>query len=298
MQHLMRVRAAGRRTRIVGMIVVTTYLTLVAAPSVLATPKGEFAPFADCPLSNMELSGCLVAHTKGGKFIVGKDTVPITNVITLQGGFIERSENPALVFVGAADGNTLSKSPQIAPAGLLGVICELLPTVLRQVCEEYGSKGLTEVKATTELAASASAIGLNEANLIGESGTAVSLPVKVKLENPFLGSNCYIGSNATPIVLKLTTGTTSPPAPNTPIKGKAGTFKPNKEGNILNVTNNSLVDNTFSAPGASGCGGIGSFAVDPAINTALGLPSAAGKNTAILNGTLKQAGAKVVREHE
>jgi hypothetical protein len=50
--------------------------------------------------------------------------------------------------------------------------------------------------------------------------------------------------------------------------------------------------------GATGCGGIFSFLLDPIIDAKLGLPAAAGHNTAILTGTLKQAGAKKVRQSE
>ena len=51
---------------------------------------------------------------------------------------------------------------------------------------------------------------------------ALKMPVKVHLENPFLGKNCYVGSSTSPITWNLTTGETNPPAPNTKIKGKAG----------------------------------------------------------------------------
>ena len=234
--------------------------------------------------------------------------MPIVNTQTLQGGFIETEETEktgALTFVGAADGNTLSKTPQKVPGGLLGLIkCNeikgegFLEKFERKTCEAIFENKTTGVNATTELAAPAGSIGLNEFLLLNEFGTALSLPVKVKLENPLLGNECYIGSNASPITLKLTTGTTKPPEPNKPIKGKRGTLTTRGEGGILVVSNNSLVDNSFSAPAATGCGGIFSFLINPIINGKLGLPSAAGKNTAILNGTLEQTGAETAREHE
>ena len=97
--------------------------------------------------------------------------------------------------------------------------------------------------------------------------------------------------------LKLTTGTTSPPAPNKPIKGVIGEEKFNEEGTILTITGNSLADNAFAAPEANGCGGIVSFLLDPIINADMGLPSPAGYNTAILNGVLQSVNAKAVRKH-
>ncbi|MHB8242513.1 MAG: hypothetical protein ACYDHN_11030 [Solirubrobacteraceae bacterium] len=288
-----------RGTLSLAMVIATALAALVGTSSAMATPTGEYAVFADCPLSNSSLSACVQAKTESGEFIVGKETVPITKAITLQGGFIENEETEAITFVAAADGNTLSKTPQPVPGGLAGLFaCKEISNIIERIaCEVTFENGVTGVNATTELAAPASSIGLNESNLLGETGTALSLPVKVHLENPFLGSECYIGSNSSPIVINFTTGTTSPPAPNKPIKGSAGTTSVNSEGTILTISKNSLVNNSFAAPGTSGCGGIFSFLLDPLINLKLGLPSSAGHNTAILNGTLKQAGAPRVREH-
>ena len=274
-------------------------LALSVAASALATPTGEFAPFADCPLSNKSVSGCIAAKTESGKFVIAKETVPIEKTITLQGGFIENEETGALSFVGAADGNTLSKTPQKVPGGLSGLVkCNEISNIIERIaCELVFENGTTGVNATTELAAPATSIGLDEGNLLGETGTALSLPVKVHLENSFLGSECYVGSNSSPIVINLTTGTTAPPLPNKPISGSAGELKFNSEFTILTISKNSLVNNSFATPGASGCGGIFAFLIDPIINSKLGLPSAAGHNTAVLNGTLQQAGAEIVREH-
>ncbi len=258
----------------------------------------EFALFEQCPLSSPGLSGCILAKTESGKVTLGNKTVPITNTITLQGGFTENRITGEQKFVGAENGETLSKTPQPVPGGLLGVVApEALPKFLQEIINKLVSEGLAGVTATTELAAPASSIGLSEENLISAKGTALSLPVKIKLDNVFLGGACYIGSNSSPLVLNLTTGTTSPPKPNEPITGSVGTLTGSEEGAILTITGNSLVNNSFAAPGASGCGGILSFLIDPAVNLEIGLPAAAGHNTAILNGTLKQAGAESVEEH-
>ena len=144
----------------------------------------------------------------------------------------------------------------------------------------------------------ASSIQINLANLLNAEGTALQLPVKVHLENPLFGEKCYVGSNSAPIVLPLTTGTTSPPAPNKPIKGNVGELSFSPEGTILTVNKNSLVNNSFAAPSTNGCGGIFEFLIGPIVNSSLGVPSAAGHNTAILNGTLHQAAASIVKEHE
>ena len=281
-------------------LVVSLAALVGAAPALAAEhhPKGEFERFKDCPLSNSATELCLLAKTSSGEIVIGKKAVPIVNAITLQGGLHEASEEN-LEFIAAEDGNTLSKSPQPVPGGLLGIMApEFLPGFLKTLFNEFISKGITGVNATTELAAPASAIKFNLNNLIEGHGTTFTLPIKVHLENAFLGSNCYVGSNAHPINIELTTGTTSPPPPNKPITGKVGEINGNEEFTFVEISHNSLVNNSFAAPVAEGCGGLFSFLIDPAVDSELELPSPAGHNTAILNGTLYQAVAAAVKASE
>lgn len=275
---------------------------LAFSSTALATihhPKGAFAPFAECPLSNPSAQECLVANTTSGEFIVGKKTVPISNTITLQGGTHENEETGELTFIEAENGPTLSKSPQGVPGGLTGLVnCKeitgwgLLEISARVACEWTFENFFTGVEATTELAASASSIGLSVENLISGHGTALLLPVKVHLENPFLGSECYIGSNAKPIDIELTAGTSGK------VKGNSGKLHILEAGALVEITENVLVNNTFAAPEATGCGGIFSVLIDPIVNGELGLPAGSGSNTAILKGTIKQAAAEAVLASE
>jgi hypothetical protein len=94
--------------------------------------------------------------------------------------------------------------------------------------------------------------------------------------------------------LGLTTGTTNPPSPNTPIKGSGGTIVVEGAGKLAAIRGVSLVDNAFSAPGVNGCAEPASLVVDPAVDVSAGLPAAAGTNTAILNSTVKQTGVATV----
>lgn len=304
-----------RRTALFALITLAASLGVLSAASpALAAPKGEYAVFYDCPLSNSNVEGCLAAKTESGEFVIGtkKTRVPIEKTITLQGGFEEEvAAEYRDPFVEAEDGNTLSKTPQRVPGGLLGIKCEEIKNEYeRKACEALFENKLTGVTATTELALPAppeslSSIFLSEASLLNPilyeayGIPALGLPVKVKLENPLLGNECYIGSSTEPIVLKLTTGTTKPPPPNTPITGKIGNIGSRAEGEILVIKNNTLVDNLFAVPGATGCGGKAfESVIDPIIDAKLGLPSPAGNNTAILNGTLEQTGAATAKEHE
>jgi hypothetical protein len=262
-------------------------------------PTGEYAPFADCPLSNSSISTCLVATTESGKFMVGNETVPLTKAVKLQAGIIGFLSGTETV-VGAENGETLSKTPQKVPGGLAGLVkCEEISNFFERIaCEVVFENGLTGVNATTELAAPATSIGLHAVNLLAGEGTALSLPIKLHLENPFLGSSCYIGSNSAPIVVELTTGTTSPPKPNEPITGKPGEGSTSEGGAIITIKNNELVNNSFASPGAEGCGGVFSFLIDPLVDAKLGIPSAAGHNTAILKGTMLLGSAAAVKASE
>jgi hypothetical protein len=283
-------------------VVAALIVPLAVASPALATehhPTGNFAPFADCPLSNPSVTQCIVASTTSGEFTVGKKTVPINKTITLQGGTIPIKGSGEVTFVAAENGETLSKTPLYVPGGLFGLKPpEYLNKEQKEKFEEMVNKGLTGVTETTELAKPASAIKLNTTNLISETGVALQLPVKVKLSNVFLGSGCYVGSEANPIILNLTTGTTSPPEPNKPIKGSAGALEILEEGALLRLLGGSLVDNAFAAPEATGCGAPFSALVDKLVDSVFGVPAAAGLNTAILTGNLEDAFAPAVKASE
>ena len=264
-------------------------LSLAAAgvSSASAAPKGEYAVFSQCPLSNPEISGCLVARTEKGAIKIGNQEVPISATQTLQAGLINlRPIGKEVVSP------TFSKTPQKVPGGLLGIKCTEIKGEgwfekgLRASCEYIFNHGLTAVYATTELAGK---VNLNEIALELEEGTALELPVKVKLENTLFGEECYIGSSSHPITLALTTGTSGS------LKGTLGTTSNRAEGGILVISGTKLVDTNFSAPEATGCGIFG--LLDGIVNSKLGLPASTG-NTAELIGTEEQANSELVLESE
>ena len=273
-----------------------------AAPALAKSPTGDFAVFSQCPRFTSGVNLCLDSRTKSGEVTLGKQTVPVTNTITLQGGIVRNEETEAETFVGALNGETLSKAPEPVPGGLLGLIecseikgTKALEKLARTTCEATLEKsGQTGVNAVTELAKPAGDIQIDKNNLVNREATALSLPVKIHLENPLLGSACYIGSSASPITWNLTTGATNPPAPNKPISGKVGPIVEKDEGELLELPSAALVDNAFSAPAASGCGGALAAVIDPLIDEKIGLPSPAGNNTAILNNRIELASAERV----
>jgi hypothetical protein len=280
-------------------------LAVVALGALLVAPgasahTGEYAKFNYCPSTNKAVWKCLNSVTKSGSVVLGKKTVPIVNPVTLQGGIGFEKEDETSAFFAATNGITLSKAPQPVPGGLSGLVnCkEISNSIERAACEVVFENGLTGVNSTLELARPASEIVVSQNALAGELGVALKLPVKVHLENPLLGSTCYIGSSSAPLIWNLTTGETKPPAGTAPIHGARGTLSFIEEEEIAKFTGNKLVDNAWSAPGATGCGGfLVEYILDPIINASVGVPSAAGKNVATLNNELLIAETTAVNAH-
>jgi hypothetical protein len=274
----------------IGLAVAVSALCLMAFGAASASAHtGQWAAFNNCPSKTAGVFKCIHSVTNGGVVKLGKKVVPIVNPVTLEGGTTEEAlEGPDegfAHFVAAANGQTLSKTPQPVPGGLAGLVnCKEISNFLVRIgCETVFENGLTGVNATLELAKPASAIRISQINLVFAEGTALELPVKVHLENPLLGSECYVGSSSSPLTWKLTTGTTSPPAGFSPITGNGGSLEFAEEAQIIHVTGSSLVDNTWSAPHASGCGGpIVELILDPILDSQVGTPSAAGVNEAKL----------------
>lgn len=293
-----------KRLLLAGALVLALLAPATAAAAGPYHPTGEFANFSDCPLSRTTLNFCLFSEQNKGSFLIGKKTVTIEKPQVLQGGLdkataAEEAEG-FFPFVGAEDGNTLVKTPQVVPGGLLGITApSWWPQILKDLFNETINNGGTGVTATVELAGPASGIKPNLGSLLTGSGIALQLPTKIKLNNAFLGSNCYIGSNSNPVLFKFTTGTTSPPPPNKPISGTPATPSFNAGGTKLTLSGSKLVDNSFAAPGASGCGGIlFSWAVDPLVDSIVGLPAPAGTNSATLEGKIEIAAPSIVKASE
>jgi hypothetical protein len=302
----------NRLTVVLSIGLVASLALLGFASSAMATPKGIFSIFSDCPLKTPGVTLCQFAQTTSGEFSIGSTKVPINKTITLQGGGIPTGnpENEHEYFlVPAADGNSLSKTELNVPGGLLDLVnCEeikgsgFVEVVERALCKAtFENPATTGVTATTEIAATATNPPiLNLINVFFESGTGLTLPVRVHLKNPLLGSGCYIGSEAHPIQLHLTTGATSPKPPNKSIHGAKGTLEVPEEHEqpMTRLVGNSLVDNAFSAPVAEGCGGAAAFLIDPIVDAKLKLPSPEGSNTAILTGTLNASSTESVLASE
>jgi hypothetical protein len=251
---------------------------LALAPVASATtPAPGYTQFAGCPspAEKAGLSTCIRSDVTGGYLQAGSKTVPIENPLTISGGVNEELEGFSFNSQGG-----LSKVKQKVPGGVIGL------TGLTWLLEFLGSNALT-LYATTELAGNPTGFNFN----------SVTLPIKVHLENAILGSKCYLGSDSNPIVLKLITGTTSPPPPNKPITGVEPEFSLDEK-EIVHLNNGTFVDNAFAVPGASGCVltlfGFIPISLNGLVNSQSALPSPAGKNSSLQEFDLELVARELV----
>lgn len=249
---------SSKTKRSIAGLVAAVVVAMMAPAAHATTPAPGFGQFANCPspAENPAVVGCLKGTVTGGHFQMGSKDVPITSPITIAGGQTESGD-----IVKGPLGPILSPAKQKVPGGVVGL------TGLTWLLEILGSEALT-LYAVTEVAGTP------------HNGEALELPVKVHLINSTLGNNCYVGSTSNPIKLALTFATTNPPPPNQPISGTAPAFS--FENGIIKAKGGVLVDNSFAAPGASGCVltlfGFIPISINGLVNTQSGLPAPAGTN--------------------
>jgi hypothetical protein len=256
----MKKRSAGLLGALVALVASMAILVPVAQAT---TPAPGYERFAGCPSpsENPSTALCLRSVITSGHFQMGSKDVPIKNPITMVGGLNEE-------FAGFAANSKGGLSPvkQEVPGGVIGL------TGLDWLVNFLNLEGL-KLYAVTEL------VGVPT---IGET---LSLPIRVHLINPVLGNNCYVGSPSNPIKLNLTEGTTNPPPPNKPITGKQAENSFDAETEIITMKNAVAVDNSFAAPGASGCVltlfGFIPISINGLVNSQSGLPSPAGTNETV-----------------
>jgi hypothetical protein len=268
------------------------HAVLIAAALSLALPApssaavtGDPSEFDLCPTSFVPPNGesllCSHSETTGGQLTIGNSTVSISNnPDTVDFGTYSNSGLGILgvaVIVTPTNGMVFGGPAQVVPGGLLGLTGELAPLSkpldpINQVTSSIELAGpITPNTVVDPTATKAFFCGTGPlfSCLDGPSpASVITVPVKVHLHNPVLGPNCYIGSNANPIVLNL-----QETANSAPVTSGAG--------NALIVTGVEVEDNTFAVPGANGCGLFG--ILDPILDLKVGLPSPSGKNSALID---------------
>jgi hypothetical protein len=252
-----------------GVLTATCLSTMPGSSGAASTEAlpAYLADFAHCPVDNPAVTSCLYAST-GGRFRVGDTTLVLPSPAKLNLGLAQDSTG-AVTAVAPTDGTEVLAVPT-TQVPILG--------------------GLMTIGATPVLSALPT---LSVTNLLVGKGVSITLPLVVGLSNALLGSTCTLGDSTTPLVVNLTDGRTKPPAPHRPVEGSKGTLKSTSTG-VVTIKGVRLVDNAYAAPGAYGCGLLG--VLDPLVDSLEGLPSAAGTNSAKLEGTVKTAPASLIRK--
>jgi hypothetical protein len=108
----------------------------------------------------------------------------------------------------------------------------------------------------------------------GRASIRVQFWARLQSQSFEFGPECGVGSEASPVALTLTTGLTSPPPPTPPI---AGSGYDESTGRLT------LVNNSVALPATSNC----NPPFGAALNSELHLPSAAGRNSVVMDAWLE-----------
>jgi hypothetical protein len=250
-------------------------------------PGGIYTPFTNCPLLNPLMqesldgnaTGCVAGDADIGSITIGNITTPVAHPVTVQFGIWDPPDATPNQFTGgvlppfAGLGAQLVSSPEFVPGGLLKALgCPSSNSTVENLCQEatYFGGNYLDVYAQAQSAGQITNFQL----------TTWTQPLKFRLINPLLGSSCYIGSDDNPVVVNpVLTGhlaIESDPHP-----------KEHPDTDVLEITDGTATDTTFTAPGVTGCGpgGAANIPVDEAIDASAGLPSASGSNSLTLSGT-------------
>ena len=230
----------------------------------------EFKNWDTCRLDKVYdpdtgLGTCMTVIMRDGTMHIGNLDVQIPDGSLMIAGGVAVPEPGSQVFVPAADDGKFGvySTPITVPGGAFGT----------------GSSeafGLTAIQATVEAVALPSVEVYN---------LAVELPVRLKLSNPLLGSNCYIGSAANPIQLSLALEDAG-------VAEWISTNGPDIPGGVWPQATHTA--SNFAVPTASGCGLFGSL--NWAVNLRAGLPSGGGGNSLSTTSSVYNAAGWEVTE--
>jgi hypothetical protein len=252
-------RTRYRKILVAAALTALALTAIFASAANAATPAPPYQDFAGCPseAENQFVGDCVKYEFTGGHIGLGNREIPVSSPIVLRGGV----EQQTSIFLNNGEGGIIPVQ-QTVPGGLIGL------TGYQWLDEALGSSDLLKLHATVELAGEPKRV----------IKPPVTLPIKVHLENPFLGENCYVGSEAEPITLHL--ATTRQPSK----------LAPETERPQVLVSNNGLfADSAYSVPAANGCEfnfGPIHRSLDELVNSRYSLPAAAGVDTTELDFNL------------
>ncbi|MDO8188673.1 hypothetical protein Q5424_17245 [Conexibacter sp. JD483] len=222
------------RTRVASAaVVVSAAASLAFAGNAVAA----FPDFTGCPLE--ETPGawtCLDVQSTAGTLRFGTAEVALGSSLEIRGALVR--SGPISTVVPAAGTTGLTATPLAIPGGLTG---------------SGSTSPLNRLTVEIKLAGSGPIT-------LASSTTALTLPVKLKLKNPLLGS-CHIGSDSEPIQLALT-------------PSSRGTFDDTET--YFSFLGNQQATDAFAVPAVKGC-----VPFNRLLSARLGVPAATGNSFAL-----------------
>lgn len=268
-------RRRARRPRFSALLAVAAMVlaTMSVASPASAVETDLYDPFTKCPTDHELLNdpdfmfaggGCVASIAKpGSTFTIGDRTTETTSPSVTQWAF--GSFDDELGSLPVVPGSTsVTAEPEEVEGGLLGLVPpEEVAPLLDPLDPILGVQSQVE------------AAGDVSEWLLAPPTTRL----KIKLINPVLGDDCYIGSDDDPIVLHAEDW----------VEEEAAQLSFSNDPNgfevfVIHSTGGVIRNDAFSVPEARGCGPAG--ILDPFINERVGLPSPEGENEAVfLNDT-------------
>ncbi len=277
-----------RRKKLVALGVVgMSAACLLSVTTPASASQGTSVPtpstFAQCPVNGYigpkhadRVSICIVGITSVGTIDIGGLDTTFRGPGLAQFGFAGNSGITVDNTVDALDGQSYTAPRQLLSKpvmAMLGNPSGVNPPAQSDVYVVSQQAGPISFNLTTP-----GSSGINPETIV---------PLTFRLENPLLGSHCYVGTLADPVTLTLTTGISGS------LTGTVGTLNVYDNGSVVQTVGSEVVDGVFSVPGATGCGAGGLW--DSAIDANNSLPSPSGSNVAMLYGSFDLATAKWVK---
>ena len=228
----------------VGTAAVLATLGLASAP---ASAENAYVPseadFAACPAKPAGATSwtCYSATVLDGTIDIGAVRVKVDSPVRLVTAQGKLADGTGVARLGALDGGELTVQTP-------------LPGTPLYIQDLTGTK--VKIQAT------------------GQVSPGTTMPrefgVKFRFTHPLISSNCWVGTDSNPIMLKPVIGLALPELRNNLLMLKVWT-----------------TDNTFALPKASGCGLIPGGLIDLAVNDRFNLPNNAGDNKASWNWVVR-----------
>ncbi|MER5476547.1 hypothetical protein ABT026_06135 [Streptomyces sp. NPDC002734] len=267
-------RLLGRAATVIAGCAALVGLQTTPAPAAGTQLAAPYQNMDTCPLTSSLLAepgnlqvGCVHSEVDGGTFRIGEYSVPIGAPMKLNWGIRWSSAAPTVDISGSA-ANVYDTA---APVGGPLLDAPVTEAPLPGLANFWPGVTSADIKVEP-----AGPIKNFVPLAVGSDHPLFEMPIKLKVIHPLLGSHCYVGSDAKPIVLRAS----SPGAPEL-------SFEADPNGHstaVLKVSNGTLTDSSAAIPGASRCGLLGLGESNWIVNSLFDLPAGAGENAVTFTG--------------